>query len=77
MLRRVEWRSRPGRKVSSGAKLSDSIWLSSDQCPHSGIANSECGQSFINKTLALSQNPFILSPFPCGTPWHGDWLSNG
>ncbi len=46
-------------------------------CPHSGIANPECGRSLINRPLTSSRNPFILSPFHCGTHWHGDWLSAG
>src|SRR6266542_798184 len=46
-------------------------------CPHSGFANPECGRSLINRPLTSSRNPFILSPFHCGTHWHGDWLSAG
>jgi hypothetical protein len=46
-------------------------------CPHSGIANPECGRSFINSPPTFSPNPFILSPFLCETHWHGDWLSTG
>jgi hypothetical protein len=46
-------------------------------CPLSGIANPECGRSYIYRPPAFSRNPFILSPFPCETHWHSDWLSAG
>jgi hypothetical protein len=46
-------------------------------CPHLGIANPECGRSFIDSPPTFSPNPFILSPFLCETHWHGDWLSTG
>jgi len=46
-------------------------------CPHSGIANPECGRSFIDRPPTSSRNPFILNPFFCETHWHGDWLLAG
>jgi len=44
-------------------------------CPHSGIANPECGRSLINARPAFSSNLFVLSLLLWGTRWHGDWLS--
>jgi hypothetical protein len=44
------------------------------RCPHPGIANPECGRSFINKPPAFSRKLFILRRFLYGTRWHGDWL---